>query len=187
MRETRPYLRRRLVALAMTLVAAAVTLVAGLAAVALPAVAGILGPAGGGLLVRVRLPVAGGLMALLWAALAHALPDTRRPFRPLTPGVVPGFVLLVLATWGFAPYFAHFGRYEVTCGAPGGVVVLPVWMWLSSQALLLGAEIDAALEDRRLSPPPAPPPPRPPRRARAPDKPAPGSTAPPPGAGASTS
>jgi membrane protein len=127
-RETRSYLRRRLVALVMTLVAAAVTLVAGLAAVALPAVASLLGPAWGGLLVWVRLPIAGGLMALLWATLAHALPDTRRPFRPFTPGGVAGVVLWVAASWGFSLYVAHFGRYEVTYGALGGFVVLLVWM-----------------------------------------------------------
>jgi membrane protein len=182
-RETRSYLRRRLVALGMTLFTAAVTLVAGLAAVALPSLAGLLAPRWGGLLVWVRLPVAGGLMALLWAALDYALPDTRRRFRPFSPGAVAGVLVWVAASWGFSLYVTHFGRYEVTYGALGGFVVLLMWMWLSSQALLLGAEIDAALAGRRLAPPPAAPPPR----ARAPGRPAPGPSAPRPGAGASTS
>ena len=153
-RETRPYLRRRLLALSMTLVAAGLTIVAAFVAVALPAVALSIGGPAARALVWLRLPVAGLLMALLWAVLDYALPDRRRPFRPFSPGAVTGVLVWVAASWGFSQYVVHFGRYEVTYGALGGFVVLLMWLWISAQALLLGAEIDAALEGRRVGPSP---------------------------------
>jgi uncharacterized BrkB/YihY/UPF0761 family membrane protein len=47
--------------------------------------------------------------------------------------------------WGFSQYVQHFGSYEATYGALGSVIVLLLWMWVSSMALMLGAEINKIL------------------------------------------
>ena len=42
-------------------------------------------------------------------------------------------------------YVSHFGNFGVTYGALGGIIILLLWMWISSLALMLGAEINAVL------------------------------------------
>jgi hypothetical protein len=44
----------------------------------------------------------------------------------------------------FAAYTANFASYGKTYGALASIVVLLLWLWLSSLALLIGAEVDGA-------------------------------------------
>jgi membrane protein len=148
-KEQRSVLRKRAIALVMTLLAAAGSLLAGLAAVFLPVVAARLGGPAVTALAWLRLPVAAAVLMLIWAALYWALPDVRRKFQLITPGAVFGVLLWALASWGFSQYVSHFGRYEVTYGALGSVAILLFWMWISAQALLLGAEINAVIEEAK--------------------------------------
>src|SRR5205823_11062226 len=94
-----------------------------------------------------RLPIAGLLIAFVWAALYQILPDKPRKFRLLTPGSVIAVALWLLASWGFSFYVLHFGEYNKTYGAIGGAVVMLMWMWISAMVLLTGALINAVLED----------------------------------------
>lgn len=143
--ETRPYWKRRLVALAITLGAGLVALAAGLAAVALPVVARWIGGPLGEALVWARLPFSGLLMMGVWASLYTLLPNVRPRFQPITPGSVIGVLVWVIASWGFSLYVSHIASYEATYGALGGVIVLLLWMWVSTMALLVGAEINRIL------------------------------------------
>ena len=60
-------------------------------------------------------------------------------------GVRVGWVLLTL---GFGFYVACFGKYNVTYGSLGGVIVLLTWLYLSSFVLLFGAEFNSEVEHR---------------------------------------
>ncbi len=146
--ETRPFWKTRGIALAMTLCAALLSIVASVALLAAPALAGKLGAPLGTVVVWLRLPLAALIMIFLWAILYYALPDVEQRFRFLTPGSVTGVLLWVAASYGFSEYVAHFNSYEATYGALGGVVILLVWMWISAQVVLAGAEINAILEPR---------------------------------------
>ncbi len=147
-KEGRPFWKARGIALLMTLVAGALAVVAGLAAVAAaPLASAIPGPLGTAV-AWLRLPVAGLIMMLLWALLYYALPDVEQDFRFITPGSVVGVVLWVLASWAFSLYVANFGKYEAVYGSLGGVVVMLLWMYLSSVVLLLGAEVNAVIEHK---------------------------------------
>nr|WP_297422931.1 YihY/virulence factor BrkB family protein [uncultured Actinotalea sp.] len=61
-------------------------------------------------------------------------------------GAVVGTAIWVLASVGFSLYASWFGSYGQTYGTVAGVVVLLLWMWLTSMAVLLGAEINAEAE-----------------------------------------
>ncbi len=87
-------------------------------------------------------------MMLLWALLYYALPDVQQDFRFITPGSVMGVVVWVLASWGFSLYVANFGKYEAVYGSVGGVIVMLLWMYISSVVLLLGAEANAVIEHK---------------------------------------
>ena len=93
-----------------------------------------------------RIPVAGTLMLFLWAAIYWVLPDVERRFRFITPGSVVGVPVWLLASWGFSEYVIHFPKTQAVYGALGGVMVLLLWMWISAQVLLVGAEINAVIE-----------------------------------------
>ncbi len=136
------------IALLMTLLAAAFTLVATLIAIVAPALASAVGGPIGAAIHWLRLPVAGLLVMLLWAVLYYVLPDVEQKFRLITPGSVTGVILWVIASYGFSLYVSRFGKYDATYGALGGVVVFLLWVWISAQVLLLGAEINAVLEHK---------------------------------------
>jgi membrane protein len=146
--ESRPFWKVRGIAVLMTLVTGALALAAGLAAVAAAPVAAAIGGPIGAAVAWLRLPFAGLAMMLLWALLYHALPDVHRRFRFITPGSVGGVILWVIASWAFSKYVANFGSYDKTYGSIGGVVVLLLWMWLSALVLLVGAEVNALVEQR---------------------------------------
>ena len=146
--ESRPFWKVRGLALGMTLFAAVVALTAAVAAVAVPAIADKIGGPAGTAIVWLRLPVAGVLMMLLWAVLYYALPDVEQKFKFITPGSVIGVVVWVAASYGFSKYVTNFGKYDATYGALGGIIVMLLWMWISAQVLLLGAEINAIIEHK---------------------------------------
>ncbi len=147
-REGRPFWRARGLALVMTLYASVLALVAGLVAVVTPVVADAVGGPVGTAVTLLRLPVAGLVMMLLWATLYYLLPDVEQEFKFITPGLVFGVIVWVLASWGFSNYVSHFGSYEATYGSLGGIIVMLLWMYISSLVVLLGAEANAIIEHR---------------------------------------
>jgi membrane protein len=79
-------------------------------------------------------------------------PDVEQPkWKWITPGAVTALLIWLVASAGLAFYSAHFGSYEKTWGTLSAVVVTLLWLWLTSAALLFGAEINA--ETRRLAAP----------------------------------
>jgi membrane protein len=77
-------------------------------------------------------------------------PDVeQRSWQLITPGAVTAVLIWLVASAGLAFYSAHFGSYEKTWGTLSAVVVTLLWLWLTSAALLFGAEINA--EVRRVA------------------------------------
>ncbi|WP_240359889.1 YihY/virulence factor BrkB family protein [Pyxidicoccus trucidator] len=146
--ESRPRWKVYGVALGMMLAGAVLALLAGLLAVAAPALATRLGQPWTMLAGWLRLPLAALLMMVLWATLYSVLPDARQKFRFFTPGSVAGVLVWLAASLGFSAYVSHFSTFGITYGALGGIIVLLLWMWISSLALMLGAEINAVLARR---------------------------------------
>jgi membrane protein len=64
----------------------------------------------------------------------------------LTPGSVLFALAWVILTLGFGFYVANFGNYGATYGSLSAIVVLLTWLYLSSYALLFGAELNSELE-----------------------------------------
>ena len=72
-----------------------------------------------------------------------------RHWKLVIPGAVSAVVVWLVASGGFALYAAHFGSYNKSWGTLSAVVVTLVWLWLTSAALLFGAEVNA--EAQRLA------------------------------------
>jgi membrane protein len=86
----------------------------------------------------------------MFAILYHVSPNVRHPgVRWVSPGGVVGVLVWIIASVAFAFYVANFGSYNKTYGSLGGMIVFFLWLWISNNALLLGAELDAELERSR--------------------------------------
>jgi membrane protein len=95
-------------------------------------------------------PVLLVVVMLMIALPYNSSPSAKLPgFKWVTPGSVLAVVVWLVASAAFAFYVANFGSYNKTYGAPGGVVVFLVWMWITNVAILLGAELNAEHERSR--------------------------------------
>jgi membrane protein len=93
-----------------------------------------------------RWPFVAAIVMLVLALCYYLLPDVRQRFKYITPGSMLGTLLWLVSTWGFTQYVEHFGRYNVTYGSIGGVVVLLMWFYISGFVFILGGEINSVLE-----------------------------------------
>ena len=75
-------------------------------------------------------------------------------------------ILWVVASIGFAIYIKNFATYGAAYGVFGAAIVLLLWLYLSANAFLFGAEINAELEREDLAGGAAPPAPSPPPTAQ---------------------
>jgi membrane protein len=79
-----------------------------------------------------------------FAVLLYLGPDVEQPsWKWVTPGAVVALVIWLAASAGFSFYASHFGSYNKTWGSVAAVVIMLVWLWLTSLALLVGAEINS--------------------------------------------
>jgi uncharacterized BrkB/YihY/UPF0761 family membrane protein len=67
----------------------------------------------------------------------------------LTFGAGLAIVVWLLVSGAFAVYASKFGSYNKAWGSLSAVVVMLTWLWLSSLALLFGAEVNAEAERSR--------------------------------------
>jgi membrane protein len=155
-KETRGFLRQRLVALSMVVVAViAFLLVFGLLIVG-PKLSGWIGDAMGAeaavhwawLLGQWPILILGLLVA--FGAVLFLGPNVDHPsWRFFSVGAGLAVGLWLLASGGFAIYLAFFGSYNKTWGSLAAVIIMLTWLWLSSLALLFAAEVDAEAERAR--------------------------------------
>jgi membrane protein len=167
--EDRGFVRRKLTDLACT-VAVLVLLLVVLVAVFLGGgiAEDILGTIGLGSTAATIWSIARWPVAVLATMVAYALvyafaPNvTPRRLSWITPGAAFGVILWLVLSIGFAVYVRNFSSYGAAYGAFGAAIVLLLWLYLSANAFLFGAEVNAEYERARTlarSGPPAPTPP----------------------------
>jgi uncharacterized BrkB/YihY/UPF0761 family membrane protein len=82
------------------------------------------------------------LAAFYRYAVEHPVGVRRRAWT----GAAVALAAWLVCSWGFGNYVISLGKYAVYYGSLAAVAVLLVWLWLTSLALLLGAEVNAQLE-----------------------------------------
>ena len=149
--ETRPFWKVRGIAILMTLGLSGLVVVGVLLLVLGPPIgefiAGLFGLGDLFELVwnTVRWPVALFFMVFAVALLYYFAPDVNQPFRWITPGGLIGVLLWVLASVAFNFYVSNFGSYNKTYGSIGAVIVLLLYLYISSLTILFGAELNSVL------------------------------------------
>ena len=66
------------------------------------------------------------------------------------PGVIFTSVSWYLFSLGFSIYVDNYSKYNQLYGSIGSVFILLIWLYVSCTLLLLGAEINAILQDARM-------------------------------------
>ncbi len=90
------------------------------------------------------------VVVLILAVLYGFSPNVKQPkFRWISVGAVVALLVWALATVGFVFYVANFSSYNATYGSLAGVIVFLLWLWITNNALLFGAEVDAEVERAR--------------------------------------
>jgi membrane protein len=92
-----------------------------------------------------RWPAALLFLVLTVALIYYFAPDIDQPFRWITPGGLIGVLLWVLASVAFSFYVNNFGSYNKTYGSIGVVIILLLYLYISSLTILFGAELNATL------------------------------------------
>lgn len=150
--DWRPWWKRRLIAVALT-VGFSVMLIAGLVCL-------VFGGAIGG--AAARFLGLGDVFRLVWtptsmlaamvlvltgiALVYYLAPAARQRWRWVTPGSVVALVLWLGMSFGLRLYVTYFGNYNATYGSIGGVILLMLWLYLTGVVLLLGAEVNSEIE-----------------------------------------
>lgn len=151
--EARPWWKRRLVAIGLTLALA--TLI--LSAMVLLVFGGAIGRAvdkfvGLGPIVATTWNIAQWPVALLFvitaiALLYYAAPNVEhRRWYWVTPGSVVALVTWLVISVALRLYVTYVGDYNATYGSIGGVILLILWLYLTGLAMLLGAEVNSEIE-----------------------------------------
>ncbi len=154
--EARPWWKVRLNAILMTSMLAVFVLGAFTLVVAGPELgATVAGSLGLGAVFTtvwniVQWPVAFALVVVGVALVYYLGPDADQDWSLVTPGAVAATLLWLVASLALRFYVTNFGHYNATYGSLGGVIVLMLWFYLSGLAILVGAELNAAIE--RASP-----------------------------------
>ena len=150
--ETRPFWKRKALALGLTLLFSLFILTALILMVFGPkigeTVASWVGL--GGLFTVVwnviSIPVVIVLVTIGVTVVYYLAPDAKQKFRWVTPGATLAVLLWLAMSYALRLYVSHFADYNATYGSIGGVILLMLWLYLSGAALLLGAEVNAVIE-----------------------------------------
>ena len=160
--ERRPWLRQRLLGLALAL-SSVLLLVAGLAVIVVGPVFG----AGEALAERLQLggpftfvwtwlrwPVVSVLLVVWAAAVYHLAPGRRLPWAAALPGALAAAVLWLAASLGFSLYLQLAAGANRVLSTLGGALIGVLWLYLLALILLVGGELNGVLQrSRRVAAP----------------------------------
>jgi membrane protein len=148
--EQRPFLRFQAIGLSMTLVAVVCATLAIGVLLLLPPAIEFLGLArhGGGLIHAAGMAMLIGFFFISIALLYRFGPSRLAPPRPrITPGAALATILWLIASELLSVYVSRIGTFGATYGSLGAAVGVMLWFYISAYAVLLGAELNAKLEE----------------------------------------
>lgn len=153
-KETRGILKRKLLAVGLTLATIVfAALLIGLLVV-VPAAVAMLGmddSSSGTLLTWLRWPVLYVLALLGFAVLTRFTPDRQSPqWQWISVGAVVAGFLWVGSCALFTFYAANIGDYSKTYGSLGAIILLIMWFYVSALVMMIGAELNAEVEHQTL-------------------------------------
>jgi len=154
LRESRPVFKVRLIALGLT-VAIGTLIVASTAVILFgdEVISACASAAGFSRLATLTSRLLQWPLAVLFLLLVHSLiyffgPDLPfRQWRWITPGAVTGVTLSLGISLALRGYLRYFNSFTRTYGSLGAVMILLLWFYVMGLAILLGGEVNSAIEN----------------------------------------
>lgn len=73
-------------------------------------------------------------------------PSHKLKWAFLSPGAILATGLAILTSWGFTYYINNFASYNKIYGSIGAIIVVMLWLYLNSLILLIGFELNASID-----------------------------------------
>ena len=148
--DSRGFVKRTLVRLALTLALIVTLIVIVALAVVIPVALSFLtdlGPIAEFFIAALRWTVIFCVVVVALAGLYRFAPNRAdAQWRWTAPGALIATALWLVGSIALAIYVSNFASYQETFGALAGVVILLMWLWMSAFIILLGAEFDSEME-----------------------------------------
>jgi len=86
-----------------------------------------------------------GLLFLAISFLYYLAPAKKTGFKFFSPGSTLATLLFILTSLGFSAYVNNFGQYNKLYGSVGTLMVILIWLYLNSIAILIGFELNVSI------------------------------------------
>jgi membrane protein len=86
------------------------------------------------------------ILFLAISALYYLVPAKKKVFRFISPGSILATALFIITSLGFSAYANNFGQWNKLYGSIGTLIVLMIWLYLNSLALLVGFELNVSIK-----------------------------------------
>jgi len=87
-----------------------------------------------------------GMLFFAISTLYYLVPAKKKDFRYNSPGSIVATALFIFTSMGFSAYVNNFGQYNKLYGSIGTLIVILIWLYLNSIALLVGFELNVSIK-----------------------------------------
>lgn len=98
-----------------------------------------------------RFIIAGGCFLFSLALMYIVLPNKRIKLKQAMPGALTAMSAWLAVSLVFSYYVENMGRYSFLYGSIGAIMVLMLWLYLTSIILVMGAELNSSIESYKES------------------------------------
>lgn len=93
------------------------------------------------------------VMFVVFTLLYWIAPSRRLRLKEVMPGALFSTLGWIITSVLFSVYVNQFSDFTKTYGSLGGVMILLIWLYISSIIILVGGEINAILLNRKITVP----------------------------------
>lgn len=99
--------------------------------------------------IRLLLPPV--LIYSVFSLIYWIVPNLKLSYRSVMIGSIIATVGWIVTSLGFSFYVSSYGNYSSTYGSIGAIIVLMLWLYLSGIILMIGGQLNAVMNDRKLA------------------------------------
>lgn len=96
-----------------------------------------------------RFVLMGLILLVLMVPLYMLAQGQRRPLREIIPGAAASLVAWMVLSLAFSYYVEHLAHYTELYGSIAAIVVTMLWLYMSGTVLIMGAELNALILERK--------------------------------------